>query len=284
MHTSRLRIVSDICPMSGNDSLCPSGTRWQGNVAPSTSPIIWHNDGYTATVLRTPILTWYRTFTANNTPPAELPRATSLLTLHEWIPTSMPTHFRGWKHISAPDLAAVTFLEADYAAKWSEQARRHLRTFRRSTLRLELGTLEDVDIVNKHSQVPRGLQDVFRNVVKRHLATQPNTLDFLIAKSHDGTPCAAFVAGNCDEIQQSTYLVGCFDPAFAKDFPMVGLVDWWFQRSLERGYRSVNFGDIVPPRPLPSFLEHGIGYSLFKTHFNIHRVNLPGCFWKIMLR
>lgn len=196
----------------------------------------------------------------------------------------MPLAHAGWKRVSAADLAAVALLKPDYRNDWSEQARRHLRAFQRSGLHLELGTRNDVEIINRHSQVPRGLQVVFGNVVKRHLATQPETLDFLIAKTSDGTPCAAFVAGNCNEIKQSTYLIGCFDPAHAKHFPMIGLVDWWFQRSLERGLASVNFGDIVPSRPLPAFLEHGIGYSLFKTHFNIHRVHLPGSFWKITFR
>ncbi len=281
MDVKRLRTVGDLCPIPGNGFWCPSGTRWQGSVAPTIAPIIWREDGYTATVMQSPLFTWLRTFTSGNTPPQNLHEPRSLITLYEWIPTSRPQQYTGWKHVGASDLAAVTLLQDDYQTHWSGQARRHLRIFERSNLTLELGTLDEVDAIYRHSQVPRSMQAVFRNVVKRHLAIQPETVDMLIARAPDGTPCAAFIAGNCEEIKQSTYLVGCFHPAYAKHSPMFGLVDWWFRRSIERGYISVNFGDIVPPRPMPSFLERGIGYSLFKTHFDIHRVWLPGSYWKL---
>lgn len=280
MDNRRLRIVSDISPVPGNGSLCPSGTKWQGSVAYSTAPIINRADGYTTTVMRNPVISWFRTFTASNTPPVDLPQSGSLVTLQEWIPTSMAVNPPGWKRVSSHDLAAVSVLRDDYRAAWSEQARRHLRAFEKSGLHLALGTLADIDAIAPHSQVPKHMQTVFRNVVKRHLAVQPDTVDFLIARDQHDAPVAAFVAGNCDEILQSAYLLGGFHEDFAKHHPMVGLIDWWFRRSRERGYATVNFGDITPPNPLP-FIEHGIGYSVFKTHFGIHRVWLPGSFWKL---
>lgn len=280
MERSRLYRISDICPIRGNNTLSPSGTNWQAQAAPTIAPMIWRPDGYTATVVNNAVLTWYRTFTADNEPPTNLPTSRSLVTLHEWIPTSMPTSHIGWTRVSASDLAAVAFLSSNYRSTWSEHARRHLRAFQKSELTLERGTVEDVERIYPHSSVPTHLQRVFLRHVKRRLEHQADTIDILVARQPDGIACAAFVAGNCEEIKQSTYLIGCFLPEAGRYQPMTGLVDWWFSRSLERGYATVNFGDIVPPIYLP-LLERGVGYSVFKTHFGIHRVWLPGSFWKI---
>lgn len=282
MDRSRLRLIRDISPVPGNGLFCPSGTLWQSAGAPSVAPIIVRVDGYTATVVANPIVTWFRTFTTGNTPPEGLETSRSLVTLHEWIPTSMPTKADGWRHLSSPDLAAVALLTTEYRATWSEHARRHLKLFERSGLTLKLGTIDDVKTIYPRSTVPRHLQTVFMRHVERRLAHQPETIDVLLAVTTDGAPCAAFVAGNCNEIRQSVYLLGCFLPEVGHHQPMTGLVDWWFARSLERGCVSVNFGDIVPRHTVP-LLEGGIGYSVFKTHFGIHRVWLPGSFWKVVM-
>ena len=280
MDCTRLRCIRDICPVPGNGAMCPSGTAWQAAAATSIAPIILHADGYTATVVRGPIVTWLRTFTAGNMPPEALPTSHALITVHEWIPTSMPARYDGWHRVSAHDLAAVAMVTPSYRDAWSEHGRRHLRHYEKSGLTLGFGTIDDVKRVYPRSTVPRHLQRVFLRNVEQRLAVQPETIDILVARYADGAPCAVFVAGNCDEIGQSVYLLGCFLPEFGRMQPMAGLIDWWFRRCLERGYRSVNFGDIVPPRALP-ILEGGIGYSIFKTHFGIHRVWLPGSFWKI---
>lgn len=281
MDRRRLRFVDDICPLPEHPSLSFDGTAWASAVASSISPIIPHKNGYTATILENRLVTWHRTFTLDDVPPEPVPSAMkSLFHVHEWGPDVWPRKYEGWKYFSAPNCHAIALLRPgeDYRKRWSSHARRHFSTFKKSEVTLRLGTPKEVEIHVRPSQVPRNMQDVLVRLMHKHLAVHPQDVEVLIAE-HDGKVIASFIATNCDEIKQSNYLFGFFLPEYGKLQAMTGLVDWWFARSLERGYHSVTFGDIVPPLHLP--FDSAVGYSNFKTHFGVHRVWLPGSFWKI---
>lgn len=281
MDRRRLRIVDDICPLPAHPPLSFDGTAWASTVAASIVPIIPHANGYTATILQNRLITWHRTFTVDDVPPEPLPLPkSSFLHVHEWGPDIWPRNHNGWRYFSAPNCHAIALLNAttDYHKVWSSHARRHLSTFKKSGATLRVGTPEEAAAHCRPSQVPKHLQEVFLRLMHKHLATHPNDIEVLLAE-HQGKVIGGFVAANCDAIKQSSYLFGFFHPNAAKLQPMTGLIDWWFTRSLERGYVSVTFGDIVPPHSLP--FDSALGYSNFKTHFGIRRVWLPGSFWKI---
>lgn len=129
-----------------------------------------------------------------------------------------------------------------------------------------------------HSQVPKSLHPVFLTLATKHQEHHPADIEVLIATLND-QPVAGFVAGYCAEARESTYLVGCFTGEGGKTHAMPALVEFWFRRCLDRNLVHANFGDIVGPKPFP--LDDMIGYSNFKTHFNIHRVWMPGSRWNI---
>lgn len=172
---------------------------------------------------------------------------------------------------------AIAIIEPHFSKHWSTQARRHLAaTKKNEKLKLSFGTIADIEKMMPDSQVPKSLHDTFLDFAKRHIAAHPQDIEILTA-SLNGTIVAGFIAGYCAEASESSYLVGCFTGDGGKAHAMVALVAWWFERCAERGIAHANFGDIVGPHPFP--FDDMIGYSNFKTHFNIHRVWMPGGRW-----
>ena len=176
---------------------------------------------------------------------------------------------------------AVTVLTPEPTKLWSSQARRHLSSAKKnSDLKLRYGTIDEMASMLPTSQVPKSLHQTFLDFAKRHIAVHPEDVEVLIATLND-QPVAGFIAGYCAEAKESSYLVGCFTGDGGKVHAMVALVAWWFERCAARDIVHANFGDIVGPHPFP--FDDFIGYSNFKTHFNIHRVWMPGSRWKISL-
>ncbi len=283
---NRLRIVNDICPLPGFPSHDPFA--WKGVAAKSTLPLIEHANGYTVTDFQNRFVTWHRTFTHNLVIPVLA--SSSLVHIHEWIPPTEPpasviaelrSRGRRYRKFSMNHFEAIAVLGTNPTKRWSSQARRHLAATKKNPmLKLGFGTIADIETMLPSSQVPRSLHDTFLDFAKRHIAAHPQDIEVLIA-TLNGTVVAGFVAGYCAEARESSYLVGCFTGDGGKAHAMVALVAWWFERCAERGMLHANFGDIVGPRPFP--FDDMIGYSNFKTHFNIHRVWMPGGRWRVTL-
>jgi hypothetical protein len=125
--------------------------------------------------------------------------------------------------------------------------------------------------------VPKTLRVALLASLDQHLKVHPDTIDILVAEKN-GRPIACHVAGNCDEAKLGEYIIGAFHPEYKKENPMVGLVDWWYRRSLERGYTTLTFGHMEPA--LSKVHASGNGYSFFKTHFGIERMWFPKNRWR----
>jgi len=281
-HLNRLRIVNDICPLPGFPTHDPFA--WKGIAAKSVQPLIEHPNGYTITDFANRFVTWHRTFTRDHNVPKLSSK--SFLHIHEWIPPTEPSRSiiealknagRRYRKFSMNHFEAIAVLGNDPTKRWSSQARRHLAATKKNPhLALRFGTIDDIATMMPHSQVPRSLHSTFLDFAKRHIAAHPQDIEVLIA-TIDGHVVAGFIAGYCAEARESSYLVGCFTGDGGKAHAMVALVAWWFERCAERGMAHANFGDIVGPHPFP--FDDMIGYSNFKTHFNIHRVWMPGGRW-----
>lgn len=281
---NRLRMVRDICPLPGFPS--HDAFSWKGVAANSIVPLIEHPNGYTVTDFQNRFITWHRTFTRDFDIPA-LP-ANSLIHIHEWIPpiepaasiiNSLKSAGRSFRKFAMNHFEAVTILTPDFTKAWSNQARRHLSSAKKNPhLKVRFGTIDEMKGMLPHSQVPKSLQPVFLDLAAKHHQQHPADVEVLIATLNN-FPVAGFIAGYCADAKESTYLVGCFTGDGGKSHAMVALVEFWFQRCIDRGMVHANFGDIVGPKPFP--LDDMIGYSNFKTHFNIHRVWMPGSWWNI---
>ncbi len=279
-------MVNDICPLPGFPSHDPFA--WKGAASQSRFPMIEHTNGYTVTDFRNRFITWHRTFTKDH----DVPKLSSKswVHIHEWIPPTEPSRSvidrlnsegRSFHAFSMNHFEALTILTPEPTKLWSSQARRHLSSARKNAdLELRIGTIDEIASMLPTSQVPKSLHTTFLDFAKRHIAAHPQDVEVLIATLSD-QPVAGFIAGYCLEASESSYLVGCFTGEGGKAHAMVALVAWWFERCTERGMLHANFGDIVGPYPFP--FDDMIGYSNFKTHFNIHRVWMPGSRWKISL-
>lgn len=280
MDTRRLHFVNDICPLAGHPPTSIDATHWKAAASPSTEPIIMHEDGYTSTILNNRFITWHRTFTNTPTPPPVVPPR-GVIHVREWVPRIYPGRIEGWRQAGPTEVQGVYFFAdaTDYQTRWSSHAKRHLKQFKKSGATLALGTIDDAARVFAHSQVPPSLQTVFLKQSRRHLDAHPQDIDFLTAW-FDGQPVAVFIALNCDEAKQSYYLSGGFDTRYPNLQALTGIINWWYARSLERGYIACNFGGMAPPKQPPLIGVGGEGYSIFKTHFGIRRVWSPASFWK----
>ena len=283
---NRLRVVRDICPLPGFPS--HDSSAWKGIAAKSVQPLMTHANGYTVTDFANRFITWHRTFT--NTLDVPVLVASSFIHIHEWIPPTEPSKStidslrkagRQYRKFSMNHFEAITVLGENPTTCWSSQARRHLAATKKNpNLKLHIGTIDEIASIMPHSQVPKSLHNTFLDFAKRHIAAHPEDIDVLIATLNNQV-VAGFIAGYCTEARESSYLVGCFTGDGGKAHAMVALVALWFERCKNRGMVHANFGDIVGPHPFP--FDDMIGYSNFKTHFNIHRVWMPGGRWNVRI-
>lgn len=281
---SRVALTNDLCRIAPNQQYAWRSGPWhQAGLIDQTYPL---KNGYAVKVQYNPILIWWRIFTRDGQPPdlSELPPQNfkTLVKIHEWVPGIWPQPSRqpGWFKFGTPQYHGITNLDPnqDYHLDWSQHARRHLRHAQKSGVTVRFGNFEDIISRLKSSQVPRAMGEALATVVLHRLQKDPETIEILVAEV-DGKIAACFVSGNDDTLKESMYLLGYFVPEFAKYQAMTLLIDVWFSRTLERGYRAANFGAMSGPYPSP--FDPWIGLSNFKTHFNIERVHLPPGYWKI---
>jgi hypothetical protein len=275
--TDRLRWAHDQCPLPGSSIPSLFHTLWHAEGHNSVNSYQKLPDGYHVIVNKNRFFYWQRTFSIS--PPDTSSKA--CITLHEWIPRYEPKANSRWYVFGSNYTAAYAKLHTDYLHDWHTHAKRHLKQFSKTNCQLRLGTRDEVVSLYATSQVPKSLQAALLQTLDNHLAAHPDTISILIAEKH-GQPIACLVSGDCEEAKISEYVIGAFHPDFKKDHAMVGLVNWWYQRSLVKNYTTLTFGHIEPSRAAWLPLS-GNGYSFFKTHFGIERVWFPKNRWHLSL-
>lgn len=277
-------MVKDICPLLHPHHATMTASRWIVPIAARSRPLVSYRNGHTIALFSSRLLTWHRSFTRDLLPPPPfLPP--SYLYIHEWMADAYPVKHPGWRVFGFASKQGITFIspDRDYHKDWSDHARRHLKVFKKSGATLRLGTLEEL---KKHSKDCYLAEDILDHTLEQTESVheeRPEDLEILVAETADThEPLGFFIAANCTDVLQSYYIGGFYTAAGAKAQAMTGLIDWWFARSLEKRFVSVNFGDMSGPRT-PGF-HPATGYSNFKTHFGIHRVWRPRTLWQIRLR
>ncbi len=279
----RLSQVNDVCHILANPHHAwRSGSWHRAGLPPDTANL---PNGYTDVVVNNRLLLWRRHYTRDGEAPVleEKEIRGSFLSIDEWAPGIWPLASvkQGWQRMGNSSHHGIAYLPTDgnFLAQWSTQAKRHLKTFQKAGCKLRLGTFADVEGDILHSQVPRAMGMALAKITKYRLDITPESVDILVAENAEGKRIGCFVAGNDDALRESMYVLGYFVPEAAKLHPMVGLVHWWFMRSVERGYQACNFGLMCGP--YTSRWDPWWGLSNFKTHFGITRVHLPPGFWKV---
>lgn len=286
MDLRRLRRVRDICPLLHPAHASITASSWVAPIAAHHRPVASFQNGHSIALVANRLITWHRSFTRDcAAPPAFDPP--SFLYIHEWVPDAQPArHARSrWYSFGFSQKQGVAFLPTDareITRGWSAQARRHLKIFRHSGTTQRLGTIGDYVETSAQSHLS---EDIVQHTIDQATTVReihPKDLDVLVSEDEHGVVLGVFIVAHCDEVRQSYYIGGCYTAAGAAVHAITGLVWWWFERSVARGFLSVNFGDMCGPRVLA--LDPTVGYSNFKTHFGVHRVWRPQTLWKIRVR
>jgi len=277
-------MVRDVCPLLHPKHASITASRWIIPVAGQTRPVVGFANGHTVALFVSRLITWHRSFTRDTAPPPPFDPP-SYIYIHEWLADSFPVNHPSWRTFGISSKQAIAFIEPgqDYHKSWSDHARRHLKIFKKSGAHMRIGTFEELKQGAKQSHLA---EDVMNHTIEQTeavLACHPEYVDILVAEMPDSKEILGFfVAANCDEVLQSYYIGGFYTNAGARAQAMTGLIDWWFERSIARGYTNVNFGDMAGPHT-PKF-DPSIGYSNFKTHFGVYRVWRPRTLWKIRFK
>jgi hypothetical protein len=277
----RLRSVKDVSLLAGHPFVTHESTLWHVAAFTNPGPVFVTDRSVTVTVISNRLLTWHRTFTRDGFKPPELV-GKSKWYVHEWIPAHAPSvaEREGYSMLGSVRRKGISWLDTEnHVSKWSDQAKRHLKTFKKTPgLKIRAASLSELIPAYARSQVPDELREGFIQEATRHIAAHPDAIDVMVVEHETLGIIAGFVGANNDDARQSLYLLGFFVPEAVKMQPMMGLFDWWHTRAKSLGYVACNFGNMVGPKPI--LIDSMIGFSNFKTHFGVTRLWQPGNYWK----
>lgn len=185
-----------------------------------------------------------------------------------WQPltrTSKPQGWhRDWLYLSSQ--YGVKELKNNYWEEWSNHAKRHRRKWLRDEQYEIVSTdLETFTIAyNKTNKVGAIMRKSFIKTLKLHLQEHPQDVGLYVARRKDDQQIIGGLAViDYPDISETTHAISFIDRSGLKTSVGTGLIDYWYQVSLEKGWRFVNFG-LVWKRGDP----HGWrGYSKFKKQF-----------------
>lgn len=161
----------------------------------------------------------------------------------------------------------------DYAARWSESARRYRRKWLSEGIAVELVSFAEFIEEYMKSDLPLWVRKNYKSISSRmHEGVQAQHIEVFAPRDpRTGKLLGGMIVVNSPSCKASYYLCG-FVTSDAKDRPvMVGLMDHWFRTSQERGYRFLHFGEFwLPGKP-----KHWKGFSEFKAKFGLSYIEYP---------
>lgn len=169
----------------------------------------------------------------------------------------------------------------NYQQNWSNHVRRHQKKWQKQN-QYELVEVDGLTFIKAYRDskvLDFIIREGFVRVIKYHLKTHPENLIFIAAKNKENKKIMAGLAViNYPDISLSTHLISFINHEAKKTSVGVGLIDYWFQLSLQNKIRFLNFG-IVWKKGDPRSWQ---GYSNFKKQFGLHLINYPRPFFKII--
>ncbi len=198
---------------------------------------------------------------------------------------------KGWKSFGDMDRSKIGYVflseKAPYYTRWST----HFRKYRTHWLTACLGVTYTVDRVSYEvfleaytqsktaKRMPRDVRFFALNLLKQKMRSPRSDVEFWCARRiADGK----IVGGIAVEFSSSThnthYTAGFYMEDVGQDPVMIGLMDYWHSRSIEKNMRVLSFGLFwVEGNPLS-----WKGFSLFKSRFGPEYVYQPPTLYKIV--
>jgi len=196
-----------------------------------------------------------------------------------WQPLLRLDKPRGWHRSFARITPAMTgFAEitspSAYWETWTSHAKRHRKEW---LLEQTKFIIEDVslatfmDAYHQAKLFSEGSR-VSMDGVPAHVRGQESLAHFFLARDKEtGVPVAGLAVLDVPEAHQSMHLASFMDASVAQTSVGTGLVDEWFQASITRGIRFLDFGLFYAAGD-PKEWE---GFSHFKSQFGVRFIRYP---------
>ena len=175
-------------------------------------------------------------------------------------------------------------LSAGYTSHWKKTAAYYSRQVKKRLLNKEY-YIESLDFNTfaesfTHSTVAREIQTLEIHKLKKRLELFPqNVTMWGMRQTTDNKLLAGFSAFDSPHNKASQYGCSFYLPEAHRDNLMVGLIDHWFEVSLQKKLRVLHFGLFTPK-------GHGVGraktISDFKSKFITHYIAYQPPLWRLM--
>ncbi len=180
-----------------------------------------------------------------------------------WVPGRTATVPAGWRkmwlrtHMAATGFSPV---DADYAKRWNQRARRALKKFLASGAAVEPMSHEDFAAAFRATRVRHSFKSDYLKYFGKIVAIAPSTVRAWGVR-FQGKVVAGLAVH--DYASSSAHLVAFTSEAAKPLQAGTGLIDRWFSDSLTRGVRYVDF-DHLRDWTMPADQQ---GYTDFKNNF-----------------
>ncbi len=179
-----------------------------------------------------------------------------------------------WIRMNTARTGFATITEpAHYDADWSEHVRRHLKKWRKQPTHTiqEVSIDQFIDAYNTTGKL-KFLRGDFYDILRRRKIRHGDHMHLYGAiDSTTGTLDAGLAVLDVDDIRTSNHIVAFFHDRVRKTPVNVGLIDHWYQESITRNMRFLNYGVFWVPGEPPSWK----GFSRFKSQFDIQYIDSP---------
>lgn len=181
---------------------------------------------------------------------------------------------RSWGQMNARRTGYAMITDPErYWENWSDHAKRH----RKQWLQKPVYSMEETgleEFIEVYERVKRffSLRMLFVDLVRQKVEAHGDRVRFLIARDPVSRRIIAGLAVlDIPEAKQSIHLISFLDPIGHKTSVGFAIIDYWFQTSLKKGLRFLDFDLFYDPGDPKSWK----GFSAFKSQFGTRFVRYP---------
>jgi hypothetical protein len=201
-----------------------------------------------------------------------------------WQPITRNDEVNGWWHSFLPANPQLTgYVEIrDPDAYWKTWTS-HMQRHRAKWLKEPAYSIEDVSVeafCKNYTQknMASWFEHMMIDMVQKKVLRHGERTHLFGAFDTDHTMVAGFAVVDVPEGNQSIHLASFITPAAKRTSVGVGMVDIWFRRCIEKGYRYLDF-DLFWAKGDPKSWK---GFSQFKSQFGTQFIRYPKPYMKIV--
>lgn len=190
---------------------------------------------------------------------------------------------RGWWRTNMPITSRMTGYvqispDRSFTKDWSDAAQRQLSRWQRSSRNVTEVALEEFLEGNERSTLPRDWKKSVHAMLRSKSQKHGDRVRLFAVKANDSDRLAAGLAVlDVPEISSSVHLAAFFLDEFRNEPFSVGLIHHWFETSLKKEIRFLDFDQFWSAGEPRSWQ----GFSRFKDQFGIRYIRYPKTLLKL---